>query len=403
MSAIPSTTRIESSISALTGIETAGRMAGSAGAHHAARFITGELERSGVRQAGRFGYRSPVLVHPARLLRQPRLSIASTELLHRSEFGIRAVICAPGKGSGPLVVVRADDELDEATCRDAVVLLTESYPFDVIRELAEALRELGALALLTPEDLLEGLWLRKEVYVDTPILPVFKLAPEIARSAQALAGSLVEFEVAVDSSPGFCSNIIGAVDGTRPDRTVVLTAHYDHVGDDPSPGEHFPGAFDNASGVAVVLEVASRLATRRRRRTNSLLVALLTGEESGLEGSRQLLAERPTPPVAAVNIDGVGSERLGSMRIGRPSGRAKQLAAAAAISRRIVPQAISGRDDSRVFHHAGIPTIGLGQEPLERPMTFMHTPDDVADALDFDAISNAADFVLEIIEPLLDS
>jgi len=403
MSAIPSTTRIESSVSALTGVEAAGRMAGSAGAHHAARFIAEELERAGVRHAGRFGYRSPVLVHPSRLLRQPRLSIANAELAHRREFGIRTVISAAGKGSGPLVVVRADDEIEAATCRGAVVLLTEQYPFDVVRELAEGLRELGARALLTPEDLLEGRWIRKEVYVDTPILPVFKVAPEVARYAAALEGSLVEFEAAVDSSPDFCANIIGAVDGTRHDRTVMLTAHYDHVGDDPGPGEHFPGAFDNASGVAIVLEVASRLTTRRRRRTNSLLVALLTGEESGLEGSRQLLAERPAPPVAAVNIDGVGSERLGTLRIGLPSGRVKQLAAAAAISRRIVPQAISGRDDSRVFHHAGIPTIGLGQEPLERPMTFMHTPDDVADALDFNAISNAADLVLEIIEPLLDS
>ena len=88
---------------------------------------------------------------------------------------------------------------------------------------------------------------------------------------------------------------------------VIVGAHLDHVGDWPVLN---PGADDNASGSATVLEIAraaARLAPRPRR---SLLFVLFGGEETGLLGSRAL-AERPPAGlgrcVGVYNLDMVGA------------------------------------------------------------------------------------------------
>ncbi len=71
---------------------------------------------------------------------------------------------------------------------------------------------------------------------------------------------------------------------------ILLTAHYDGVGD--NPGLRQPAAADNASGVAVVLEAARLLASARPEGVGPA-VALLDGEETGALGSAH--HARPTP------------------------------------------------------------------------------------------------------------
>ena len=92
------------------------------------------------------------------------------------------------------------------------------------------------------------------------------------------------------------------------DEYVVLTAHLDHVGvGEPVDGDAiYNGAYDNASGVAILLEVANaftRLPVPPRR---SVLFLAVTGEEEGLNGS-SFFAHYPTVPidriVANVNLD----------------------------------------------------------------------------------------------------
>jgi Zn-dependent M28 family amino/carboxypeptidase len=108
-------------------------------------------------------------------------------------------------------------------------------------------------------------------------------------------------------------NVVARLEGSDPvlkSEHVVFSAHLDHVGvGQPENGDAiYNGAYDNASGVAVMLTVArafSRLETRPRR---SLLFLVATGEEEGLLGS-DYFARHPTVPgdsiVADVNADGV--------------------------------------------------------------------------------------------------
>jgi hypothetical protein len=107
-------------------------------------------------------------------------------------------------------------------------------------------------------------------------------------------------------------NVIGIVKGTEGDEAVVVGAHYDHLGE--SEKGICRGADDNASGTAVVLEVARRLAARPAKRT--VVVAFFSGEEMGVLGSRAYVAKPLVPlekTVAMVNLDMVG--RLGSKLI----------------------------------------------------------------------------------------
>jgi Zn-dependent M28 family amino/carboxypeptidase len=95
------------------------------------------------------------------------------------------------------------------------------------------------------------------------------------------------------------TNLMGAIRGTRfPDRFIVVTAHYDHVG--VRDGQVYNGADDNASGVAGLLAVAAHFA--REKPQQSLLIAALDAEEEGLQGAKALLRDPPVP-VAAMTID----------------------------------------------------------------------------------------------------
>src|SRR5690606_25915749 len=81
-------------------------------------------------------------------------------------------------------------------------------------------------------------------------------------------------------------NVVAAFRPLRPARlNVLLTAHFDGVGDDPD--RRFPAACDNASGVAVVME-AARVLHGMLPPHVGLAAALLDGEEAGAYGSVHL-------------------------------------------------------------------------------------------------------------------
>ena len=94
-------------------------------------------------------------------------------------------------------------------------------------------------------------------------------------------------------------NVIGLIPGTRvPDRYIVVTAHYDHVGE--HGGQIFNGADDNASGVATMLELAARL--KAQAPEHSVLIVALDGEERGLLGAKHFV-EAPPVPLASISIN----------------------------------------------------------------------------------------------------
>jgi hypothetical protein len=119
-------------------------------------------------------------------------------------------------------------------------------------------------------------------------------------------------------------NVIGILPGRDPvlrNQTVVLGAHYDHLGlggfgslDPDSTGKVHNGADDNASGVAALIQVAARLAVSPPART--VVFIAFSGEELGLLGSAHYV-KNPIYPLATtlamVNLDMVGRLRNGRL------------------------------------------------------------------------------------------
>ena len=134
---------------------------------------------------------------------------------------------------------------------------------------------------------------------DRKPLPRFPLAVSIQAKAK------IE-KKAVESA-----NVIAKLPGSDPalkDEYVVLSAHVDHLGiGAPINGDKiYNGAMDNASGDAVLLDVAASLKKSPEKLRRSLLFVFVTGEEKGLLGSRYF-SVHPTVPaksmVADINID----------------------------------------------------------------------------------------------------
>ena len=106
-------------------------------------------------------------------------------------------------------------------------------------------------------------------------------------------------------------NVIRVLEGSeKPDEYVIFTAHWDHLGiGEPQNGDKiYNGAVDNASGVALIMEIA-RAATRTGGKPKrSIVFMAVTGEEQGLLGS-DYYSEHPVFPlektVANINVDGI--------------------------------------------------------------------------------------------------
>ena len=108
-------------------------------------------------------------------------------------------------------------------------------------------------------------------------------------------------------------NVLAKLEGSDPQLRndyVVYTAHWDHLGKGAAVegDDIYNGALDNASGVALVLEIARGFTTVEPRPKRSVLFLMVGAEEQGLLGS-QHYAEQPIYPLAktlaSINIDGV--------------------------------------------------------------------------------------------------
>ena len=208
-------------------------------------------------------------------------------------------------------------------------------------------------------------------------------------------------------------NVVGLLEGSDPalkGEAVVFSAHLDHEGiGEPVNGDAiWNGAFDNASGIAALLEIGRLLAVEPRPKRSILLLACV-GEEEGLLGSEYFSLHPPMPLVANVNTDmflalhplaeviAFGAEHSSLGPIVREEA-AK--AGFALISDPFPRETLFVRSDQYSFVQRGVPAVmiaaGLGsKDPKlnggailgEWMRTRYHTPkDDMAQAIDWDSL-----------------
>ena len=194
----------------------------------------------------------------------------------------------------------------------------------------------------------------------------------LASSWSSLTASTSEplVQVAVDARllPHYpTQNLAAVVRGTaQPDSFLVVSAHYDHLG---TMGRrvYFPGANDNASGVALLLELAAHYARPENRPACSVVFLLFGAEEAGLVGSCYFVAH-PLVPLKQIkfllNLDLLGTGEEGATVVNgrlRPAAFARLLALneAGRYLPRLTARGPAANSDHFPFSEAGVPAFFL--------------------------------------------
>lgn len=225
-----------------------------------------------------------------------------------------------------------------------------------------------------------------------------------------LALTRVKLEVAIAREQTTIANIVGVLPSANPidASVIVIGAHYDHLGygGDSSlrPGVKaiHHGADDNASGVAVMLELARLLKGAELRR--DVVFVAFTAEESGLLGSAHFVADGPLKGRtlgAMVNLDMAGRLRDGALHVSG-SGTGEGLQYLIQRSSVGLPFRLTldpdghGPSDHMSFYLAQTPVIAL----FTGTHGEYHSPGDTADLLNADGMATIATFALRLTEAL---
>jgi|WetSurMetagenome_2_1015567.scaffolds.fasta_scaffold00001_401 Zn-dependent M28 family amino/carboxypeptidase len=211
-------------------------------------------------------------------------------------------------------------------------------------------------------------------------------------------------------------NVIGMIKGTNPalkDQILVITAHFDHIGirKGMKPDSVCNGADDNASGICALLGVAKYIGRSSVKPGRTVLFAAVSGEESGMRGSRYFVSNCPfqvTNIVADINFEMIGhSELLGKNRYYMTGCRNSNLddlikgykgnEKVSLIDTLPIAEQLFFQSDNIAFSRIssangltkGIPS---GTFATSTMASYLHTIDDEADLFDFDNMTELVNY-----------
>lgn len=221
-----------------------------------------------------------------------------------------------------------------------------------------------------------------------------------------------------ETGNNFTQNIFAWIEGENPNEIVVLGAHMDHIGYGPSMSRSrkiaiHPGADDNASGTAAIMEVAEAL-SKMGKPKRTIVIQHYSGEEMGLIGSRYY-CKNPTFPrespnikdhVAMVNLDMVGYLDKGTYFTGWRDGESsidlrniiKKLNEKYVFANKITSRG-GGGSDHAPFYNNRVPVAFLHTGGHKH----YHTPSDTPDKLNYSGLEQVSKYTLELVWELANS
>ena len=204
-------------------------------------------------------------------------------------------------------------------------------------------------------------------------------------------------------------NIVGVVKGSDPllkDEYILIGAHYDHLGYEIRNGEKriFPGADDNASGVAAIIELGRYFAQNPGLLGRNLLIVAFDAEESGLIGSKHFVENSPVPIeniklMFSFDMVGMYETNKGLHLRGMASlGQGDELAAGVAQRHEInllqTGENIEKHTDTHPFGNVGIPAVHV-YTGRKSPY---HKPEDQYHLLDYDGMVTIHHFMEDFLK-----
>ena len=207
-------------------------------------------------------------------------------------------------------------------------------------------------------------------------------------------------------------NYVGYIAGRdKAERFIVVSAHYDHLG--IKAGKLYPGADDNASGVAAMLAIAAWFRDHPPR--HSIVFAAFDGEELGLKGARAFLAALPFPKAQLalnLNLDMVSRNDRNQIYVAGTSysPQLKPLVAQAAVRSSVAVKfghdrsaglagAVedwTGASDHAPFHEAGVAFLYVGVEDHAD----YHTPSDTFERISQPFFFSVANLLVDVAATL---
>jgi hypothetical protein len=422
-------------VQALAAPALEGRGALTPGLGEASRYVARRFAAAGLAPAGDGGtfLQAVEIPLPRRPARETRLELGGEALKLGVDF-------SPGVGApatqalGPIAFVGRGGLADYAgldTRGKLVICLAEGPP--VGHKLENAIAR-GAVAVLVIDDApasdLAPLWAFGQAGASA--IPSFRVRGAavdrlLVRARKSLAalrapiepgGRLASFDLGVSGAfsvawvvPAVRGwNIVAMIPGADAavaGEAVLLGAHYDHVGRGDEggaldgPGLH-PGADDNASGIAALLEAAEALAGDGPRPRRTILFVAFTGEERGLVGSIAAASHAPRSVVAMVNFDMVGRMRDQKLEIqGAPTSPVWREIVEGANSEHLAlafPPRVTRNSDHAPFIAAGVPALLLH--------TGMHADyhrrGDTPDKINADGIASTARLAARVARSVAD-
>ena len=205
------------------------------------------------------------------------------------------------------------------------------------------------------------------------------------------------------------TNVVGLINNNA-DHTIIIGAHYDHLGLGAEGSLHrgeqaiHNGADDNASGVAVMLDLAKKLKSQNTK--NNYLFIAFSGEEMGLLGSNYFV-KNPTIDTKAVNyminMDMVGrlkqDSTLAVYGVGTSPILKQTLKAHNTKFKLIQKESGIGPSDHTSFYNADIPVLHFFTGQHED----YHKPTDDFDKLNYEGMRTISNYIFEIISDLNDN
>ncbi|MFD2248490.1 M28 family metallopeptidase [Pontibacter ruber] len=252
-----------------------------------------------------------------RITHTPQLQVDGKKLTAGSGFLAQAS-SASGKGKAKVLVLDALIFFDPAVAQrffaqdfHKKALVFRQQDRQKLQKLAPEyltkLQQAKVHVVLQPKELLTTVATRQGA------IPVL----EVQAAAWPATARRIKYNITADFDSAYTTqNVLAFVEGSiRPDSFIVFTAHYDHLG---GQGEevYFPGANDNASGTAMLLELASFYSQPQNRPKYSMAFIAFTAEEAGLLGSFHYV-QHPLFPLSQIrfllNFDLLGTGDEGMM------------------------------------------------------------------------------------------
>jgi aminopeptidase YwaD len=421
--------RMRADVKYLASEELEGREAGTPGERLAAEFIAAEFERIGLEPKGNggsylqsFTFQAPPVAGP-----QSSLQIGRSHLKARDDF-FPISISASGTARGKIMKVEhgihapdlGHDDYKDIDVKGYIVAMNIGSPdgvhphskflayHDPAVRVAKAV-EMGALGVvLYNEDATAeapGPELRAKVKPSS--VPVVFLNKE-EHHMLLVDNNPCVITADIKREERTAYNVVGLLDhGVG--RSTVVGAHYDHLGwgDEGSrhrgePAIHH-GADDNASGTAVLMQLARDLKAREGTRSSDHLFIAFSGEEKGLYGSNYW-TKNSTYPLDSINymlnLDMVGMlDSLGSIGINgvgtSPSWSVVDSVVAGGLTIKTTLGGI-GSSDHTSFYLQGIPAIHFFTGTHEH----YHKPSDTWEKLNYEGMLRVTRFIQELMARL---